>query len=109
MAVEERDSKTVEVAIEAAPVEPPPPPPVERAPDPPKRVEKRSKVPAIVALGAGVASGVVGAVFLGLRGGTLSDLDEPSFERILEQRLSPLYVSVHATDPELRWRLLGQP
>ena len=40
---------------------------------------------------------------------TLSDLDEPSFERILEQRLSPLFVSVHATDPELRWRLLGQP
>jgi putative radical SAM enzyme (TIGR03279 family) len=40
---------------------------------------------------------------------TLSDLDEPSFERILEQRLSPLYVSVHATDPELRWTLLGQP
>src|SRR5438094_3598699 len=40
---------------------------------------------------------------------TLSDLDEASFERILEQRLSPLYVSVHATDPELRWRLLGQP
>jgi putative radical SAM enzyme (TIGR03279 family) len=40
---------------------------------------------------------------------TLSDLDEPSFERILEQRLSPLYVSVHATDPQLRWRLLGQP
>ena len=40
---------------------------------------------------------------------TLSDLDEPSFGRILEQRLSPLFVSVHATDPELRWRLLGQP
>jgi putative radical SAM enzyme (TIGR03279 family) len=40
---------------------------------------------------------------------TLSDLDEPSFERILEQRLSPLYVSVHATDPELRWTLLGRP
>jgi putative radical SAM enzyme (TIGR03279 family) len=40
---------------------------------------------------------------------TLSDLDEPAFERILEQRLSPLYVSVHATDPDLRWRLLGQP
>jgi len=40
---------------------------------------------------------------------TLSDLDEPSFERILAQRLSPLYVSVHATDPELRWRLLGRP
>jgi putative radical SAM enzyme (TIGR03279 family) len=40
---------------------------------------------------------------------TLSDLDEPAFERILAQRLSPLYVSVHATDPELRWRLLGRP
>jgi putative radical SAM enzyme (TIGR03279 family) len=40
---------------------------------------------------------------------TLSDLDEASFERILEQRLSPLYVSVHATDPELRWVLLGRP
>jgi putative radical SAM enzyme (TIGR03279 family) len=40
---------------------------------------------------------------------TLSDLDEPSFERILAQRLSPLYVSVHATDPDLRWRLLGRP
>jgi putative radical SAM enzyme (TIGR03279 family) len=40
---------------------------------------------------------------------TLSDLDDAAFERILEQRLSPLYVSVHATDPELRWRLLGRP
>jgi putative radical SAM enzyme (TIGR03279 family) len=40
---------------------------------------------------------------------TLSDLDEPAFERILAQRLSPLYVSVHATDPALRWRLLGRP
>jgi putative radical SAM enzyme (TIGR03279 family) len=40
---------------------------------------------------------------------TLSDLDEPSFDRILDQRLSPLYVSVHATDPELRWALLGRP
>jgi putative radical SAM enzyme (TIGR03279 family) len=40
---------------------------------------------------------------------TLSDLDAPSFERIIEQRLSPLYVSVHATDPDLRWALLGRP
>ena len=40
---------------------------------------------------------------------TLSDLDEAAFERILDQRLSPLYVSVHATDPELRWTLLGRP
>src|SRR5882762_1948061 len=40
---------------------------------------------------------------------TLSDLDEASFERIVEQRLSPLYISVHAPAPELRWTLLGRP
>ena len=40
---------------------------------------------------------------------TLTDLDETDLARIVEQRLSPLYVSVHATDPELRWRLLGRP
>src|SRR6266481_9237152 len=40
---------------------------------------------------------------------TLTDLDEAAFERIIEQRLSPLYVSVHATDPTLRHALLGRP
>src|SRR5881296_3109346 len=40
---------------------------------------------------------------------TLTDLGEAALERIVEQRLSPLYVSVHATDPELRHRLLGRP
>jgi putative radical SAM enzyme (TIGR03279 family) len=40
---------------------------------------------------------------------TLSDLDDAALDRIVEQRLSPLYVSVHATDPELRHRLLGNP
>jgi putative radical SAM enzyme (TIGR03279 family) len=40
---------------------------------------------------------------------TLTDLAEADFVRIVEQRLSPLYVSVHATDPALRHRLLGQP
>ena len=40
---------------------------------------------------------------------TLTDLDEDELVRIETQRLSPLYVSVHATDPELRHRLLGQP
>jgi putative radical SAM enzyme (TIGR03279 family) len=40
---------------------------------------------------------------------TLTDLTEPELERIEAQRLSPLYISVHATDPELRHRLLGQP
>jgi putative radical SAM enzyme (TIGR03279 family) len=40
---------------------------------------------------------------------TLTDLEEAGLRRIEEQRLSPLYVSVHATDPELRHRLLGEP
>ncbi|MDP2700794.1 MAG: DUF512 domain-containing protein [Candidatus Rokubacteria bacterium] len=40
---------------------------------------------------------------------TLTDLPEDELRRIEEQRLSPLYVSVHATDPDLRHRLLGQP
>ena len=40
---------------------------------------------------------------------TLTDLEEHEIRRIEEQRLSPLYVSVHATDPDLRHRLLGEP
>lgn len=38
---------------------------------------------------------------------TLSNLREEDWERIFRFRLSPLYVSVHATDPEVRGRLLG--
>lgn len=38
---------------------------------------------------------------------TLTNLAPEEWERILTQRVSPLYVSVHATDPELRTRLLG--
>jgi putative radical SAM enzyme (TIGR03279 family) len=38
---------------------------------------------------------------------TLTNLEEEDWTRIGEQRLSPLYVSVHATDPELRSRILG--
>jgi putative radical SAM enzyme (TIGR03279 family) len=37
---------------------------------------------------------------------TLTNLSEADFQRIFEQRLSPLYVSVHATDPSLRQYLL---
>jgi len=33
---------------------------------------------------------------------TLTDLGETELKRIVEQRLSPLYISVHATDPEIR-------
>jgi putative radical SAM enzyme (TIGR03279 family) len=40
---------------------------------------------------------------------TLTDLTEEELERIEAQRLSPLYVSVHATDSELRRTLLGTP
>jgi putative radical SAM enzyme (TIGR03279 family) len=38
---------------------------------------------------------------------TLTNLTEGDWERLAEQRLSPLYVSVHATDLALRRRLLG--
>jgi putative radical SAM enzyme (TIGR03279 family) len=37
---------------------------------------------------------------------TLSNLKDRDVRRILEYRLSPLYVSVHATDPEIRRRVL---
>lgn len=37
---------------------------------------------------------------------TLTNLGPKGFERLIEQRLSPLYVSVHATEPAVRERLL---
>lgn len=40
---------------------------------------------------------------------TLTNLSAEEFDRIVEQRLSPMYVSVHATDPDVRGRLLGRP
>lgn len=39
---------------------------------------------------------------------TLANIGRTELERIKEQRLSPLYISVHATDPQLRERLLGK-
>lgn len=38
---------------------------------------------------------------------TLANLRPHELARIIEQRLSPLYISVHATNPELREQLLG--
>ena len=38
---------------------------------------------------------------------TLTNLTEADWQRLEEQRLSPLNVSVHATEPELRRRMLG--
>ncbi len=40
---------------------------------------------------------------------TLTNLKPADVRRIIEYRLSPLYVSVHATDPVLRRRLLRNP
>ncbi|HYK90633.1 MAG TPA: DUF512 domain-containing protein [Acidobacteriota bacterium] len=39
---------------------------------------------------------------------TLTNLPERELDRMIEQALSPLYISVHATDPELRTRVLGR-
>ena len=38
---------------------------------------------------------------------TLTNVHEEELQRIIDQRLSPLYISVHATEPELRTVLLG--
>ena len=40
---------------------------------------------------------------------TLTNLREEDWERIVEQRLTPLYVSVHATDPAARLAMLVNP
>ncbi len=40
---------------------------------------------------------------------TLAFASDAYLERIIVQRLSPIYVSVHATEPELRRMLLGAP
>lgn len=37
---------------------------------------------------------------------TLTRMKEVDFTRIVEQRLSPIYVSIHSTDPDLRARIL---
>jgi len=40
---------------------------------------------------------------------TLTNLGEEDWQRIGEQHLSPLFVSIHATDPQTRRRMLGNP
>jgi len=40
---------------------------------------------------------------------TLTNLSEQDFQRIINQRLSPLYISVHTTDESLRKKMLGNP
>ena len=40
---------------------------------------------------------------------TLTNLSERELQRIIDLRISPINVSVHATEPELRAKLLGNP
>jgi putative radical SAM enzyme (TIGR03279 family) len=40
---------------------------------------------------------------------TLTNLSDSDIERIIHQRLSPLYVSVHATNDQMRRNILGNP
>ena len=40
---------------------------------------------------------------------TLTNVSEEEFRRILKRRVSPLYVSVHATDPDVRVKLMSNP
>ena len=40
---------------------------------------------------------------------TLTNLTGQDMDRIIRQRLSPLYISVHATDPAVRAALMGNP
>lgn len=40
---------------------------------------------------------------------TLTNVSEKELERIISKKFSPLYVSVHATNDELRRKLLGNP
>lgn len=40
---------------------------------------------------------------------TLTNVSEVELDRIIERHCSPLYISVHATDPDLRAHLVGTP
>ena len=40
---------------------------------------------------------------------TLTNVDEAEFQRILRRKASPLYISVHATDPDVRVKMMKNP
>ena len=40
---------------------------------------------------------------------TLTNVSDAELQRIIDRHCSPLYISVHATDPDLRTHLLGTP
>jgi hypothetical protein len=75
----DKESKTFEVTVDLPPakVEVPDPRAVPNVPSPDASAEPSpSRVPGAVALGVGAAGVVVGAVFWGLRGGTLGELEQ---------------------------------
>ncbi len=40
---------------------------------------------------------------------TLTNVDDREFDRILRRKASPLYISVHATDPDVRVKMMNNP
>ncbi|MBQ9262649.1 MAG: DUF512 domain-containing protein [Clostridia bacterium] len=40
---------------------------------------------------------------------TLTNVDEQEFQRILKRKASPLYISIHATDPDVRVKMMRNP
>ncbi len=40
---------------------------------------------------------------------TLTNVNEAEFQRILRRKASPLYISVHSTDPDVRARMMSNP
>ncbi|MBR5110067.1 MAG: DUF512 domain-containing protein [Clostridia bacterium] len=40
---------------------------------------------------------------------TLTNVNEQEFQRIIKRKASPLYISVHTTDPDLRVRMMKNP
>ena len=40
---------------------------------------------------------------------TLTNVDDKEFQRIIKRKASPLYISVHSTDPDLRVRMMKNP
>lgn len=40
---------------------------------------------------------------------TLTNVDDEEFQRILERKVSPLYISVHATDEDVRCKMMRNP
>lgn len=40
---------------------------------------------------------------------TLSSSDDAELDRVIRERLSPIHVSVHATDPDVRVKVVGNP